>query len=67
LLAQLDRNIAVARYEFAIQTAFREVSDALGARDTYDDELAARKLLLLPIPKPMNLHSCASARDWTAI
>lgn len=33
-VAQTQRDLAVARYEKAIQTAFREVADALAGRDT---------------------------------
>jgi len=45
-LSHVEKNIAIARYELAIQTAFREVSDALSARGTYDDELAAQQSLV---------------------
>jgi multidrug efflux system outer membrane protein len=45
-LARVEKNIAIARYELAIQTAFREVSDALSARGTYDDELTAQEALV---------------------
>ncbi|MDB5821745.1 MAG: multidrug transporter, partial [Herminiimonas sp.] len=40
-VAVLQKDIGVAQYEKAIQTAFREVSDGLAARGTYDDQLAA--------------------------
>jgi outer membrane protein, multidrug efflux system len=43
--ANADRDIAVAQYERAIQVAFREVADALAARATLGDELAARQSL----------------------
>ncbi len=39
--ARAAREIAVAQYEKAIQTAFREVADALAARTTLADQLAA--------------------------
>jgi len=42
-VAEVDRNIAVARYEKAIQTAFREVADALAQRGTIDEQLAAQQ------------------------
>jgi len=45
-LAHIEKNIAVARYELTIQTAFREVSDALSARGTYVDELKAQGALV---------------------
>jgi len=43
--AEVDRDIAVAQYEKAIQTAFREVADALAQRGTIDDQLAAQQSL----------------------
>ncbi len=39
--AKIRKDIGIAQYEKAIQTAFREVSDGLAARGTYDDQLAA--------------------------
>jgi outer membrane protein, multidrug efflux system len=44
-VAEVDRDIAVAQYEQAIQTAFREVADALAQRGTIDDQIAAQKSL----------------------
>ncbi len=41
----MDRDIAVALYEKAIQTAFREVADALAQRGTIDDQIAALQSL----------------------
>lgn len=40
--AKVGRDIAVAQYERAIQTAFREVSDALAGRATLGDQLRAQ-------------------------
>ncbi len=40
-LSEAQRDAAVAAYEQAIQTAFREVSDALARRGTIGDQLAA--------------------------
>jgi multidrug efflux system outer membrane protein len=37
----VEKDIGVAQYEKAIQSAFREVADGLAARGTYDDQLAA--------------------------
>ncbi|MES1158694.1 MAG: efflux transporter outer membrane subunit [Terricaulis silvestris] len=45
-LANANRDIAVAQYEHAIQSAFREVADALAVRGTIKDELSARENLL---------------------
>jgi multidrug efflux system outer membrane protein len=44
-VAEVDRDIAVAQYEKAIQTAFREVADTLAQRGTIDDQLAAQQSL----------------------
>jgi multidrug efflux system outer membrane protein len=40
-VAKLEKQAAVAQYEKAIQSAFREVADGLAARGTYDDQIAA--------------------------
>lgn len=40
--AQVGRDIAVAQYEKSIQTAFREVADALAGRATLQDQLNAQ-------------------------
>lgn len=44
--AEADQKIAVAKYEKAIQTAFREVSDALAQKGTVDDQMKAQKSFL---------------------
>ncbi len=44
-VAKVDRDIAVAQYEKAIQTAFREVADALAQRGTIDEQIAAQQSL----------------------
>jgi len=44
-VAEVDRDIAVARYEQTIQTAFREVADALARRGTIDGQLSAQQSL----------------------
>lgn len=41
--SQAQRDAAVAQYERAIQTAFREVSDALARRGTIDEQLRAQR------------------------
>ena len=42
-LTEAQRNAAVATYQKTIQTAFREVADALARRGTINDEIAARQ------------------------
>lgn len=44
--AKASRDIAVATYEKTVQTAFREVSDALSVRQTVSDRLAAQERLV---------------------
>lgn len=45
-LAELRKSSAIAGYERAIQSAFREVADALAGQATYDDQIAARQRAL---------------------
>ncbi len=45
-VAETERDIAVARYEKAIQTAFREVADTLVQRANIGDRLAAQESLV---------------------
>ncbi len=42
-IAQVDREVAVAQYQRAVQTAFREVADALAGRATWDEQLRAQR------------------------
>ncbi|WP_305038624.1 efflux transporter outer membrane subunit [Erwinia sorbitola] len=43
-IAKLQKRIEIADYEKAIQTAFKEVGDALAGQETYQDEMKARQL-----------------------
>jgi outer membrane protein, multidrug efflux system len=45
-VTKVDKDIAVAQYEKAIQSAFREVADALAARGTLGDQMAAQQSLV---------------------
>ena len=42
-VARIEKERYVVRYEQAIQTAFREVADALVAVDTYEEQLSAQQ------------------------
>jgi multidrug efflux system outer membrane protein len=42
-VAKIDQRIGVANYEKAIQTAFREVADALAVRATIDTQISAQE------------------------
>ncbi len=44
-VSKVDREIFVAQYEKAIQSAFREVADALAQRGTIDDQFTAQQSL----------------------
>lgn len=56
---QYIQQIAIARYEKAIQTAFREVADELIARSTYSDQWDAQKKLVASYQQS---HDLAEAR-----
>ena len=45
-VAKADRDICLAQYEKAIQTAFREAADALAQRGTVGDQIAAQEALV---------------------
>jgi multidrug efflux system outer membrane protein len=44
--SKVDRDIYLARYEAAIQNAFREIADALARRGTIDDQLQGQRSLV---------------------
>jgi outer membrane protein, multidrug efflux system len=44
--SKVDREIVLAQYEKAIQSAFREVADALAQRETLGDQMAAQQSLV---------------------
>jgi len=45
-VSKADREIAVTQYELSIQTAFREVADALAVRGTVDRQISAQQSLV---------------------
>lgn len=45
-LSRIEKDINIAQYEKTLQTAFREVDDALSARQTLDEQLTAQRALL---------------------
>ncbi len=55
--AKISRRIEVANYEKAIQTAFREVSDALADNSTYAAEIIERTALIAAQQKRFELAS----------
>ncbi|MDC8759055.1 AdeC/AdeK/OprM family multidrug efflux complex outer membrane factor [Janthinobacterium fluminis] len=55
-IAKVERDIAVARYEKSIQSAFREVSDALAQRGTLGERLASQEALVEAASKSYRIH-----------
>lgn len=53
--ARAGRDIAVARYEQSIQTAFREVADALAGQSTFSEQLRAQRAVALAEQDRFNL------------
>ncbi|MEB3767589.1 AdeC/AdeK/OprM family multidrug efflux complex outer membrane factor [Acinetobacter sp. MD2] len=56
-ISKTDQQIALASYEKSIQTAFREVSDALAIRQNIGDRLAAQRRLVEATNKNYQLSS----------
>jgi multidrug efflux system outer membrane protein len=53
--ARAGRDIAVAQYERSIQTAFREVADALAGQSTYTEQLRAQRAVVQSETNRFNL------------
>ncbi|MCG2773239.1 MAG: TolC family protein [Desulfobacterales bacterium] len=53
----MDKEIAVAQYEKAIQAAFREVADALARRGTMGDQMKAQQSLVDATSKTYRLSN----------
>lgn len=45
-LAKVEKNVYVVQYQQAIETAFREVADALAGRGTLDSQIAAQQVVV---------------------
>jgi multidrug efflux system outer membrane protein len=54
-LDKIQKNADVAQYEKALQTAFREVDDALAARQTLNEQLTAQRAVLEDTTQSYNL------------
>ncbi|MBI1262159.1 MAG: AdeC/AdeK/OprM family multidrug efflux complex outer membrane factor [Rhizobiales bacterium] len=53
--AKAERDIYIAQYEKAVQSAFREVSDALAGRGTYNSQISAQEALVEATRKSYDL------------
>jgi multidrug efflux system outer membrane protein len=56
-VTKLEKEISVAQYEKAIQTAFREVADALAVRGTVDQQIAAQQSLVNAVTETYRLSN----------
>ena len=66
-IAKVSRDISVAQYEKAIQTAFREVSDALAQRQALGRQLEAQEALVQATAETTSdFRRLASTTGWTA-
>lgn len=54
-VTKIEKEISVAQYEKAIQTAFREVADALAVRGTVDRQVAAQQSLVEAVSETYRL------------
>lgn len=54
---KVEKEIALAQYEKAVQTAFREVADALAVRGTVDAQIAAQQSLVDATVETLRLSS----------
>jgi multidrug efflux system outer membrane protein len=54
---KVEKEIALAQYEKAIQTAFREVADALAVRGTVDQQLSAQQSLVTAVAETYRLSN----------
>ncbi|WP_437882549.1 AdeC/AdeK/OprM family multidrug efflux complex outer membrane factor [Pseudomonas sp. LRF_L74] len=61
---KVQKNLQVATYEKAIQTAFQEVSDGLAARTTYEEQLQAQRAL---VDTSQNYYNLADRRFRTGV
>lgn len=55
-IAKVNRDISVAQYEKSIQTAFREVADALAQSGTLDERMDAQQALVNAASKSFSIH-----------
>ena len=56
-VTKVEREISVAQYEKAIQTAFREVADSLAVRGTVDQQLSAQQSLVDAVAETYRLSN----------
>ncbi|MCX8037487.1 MAG: efflux transporter outer membrane subunit [Candidatus Sumerlaeia bacterium] len=60
--SKVERQIVLTQYEKAIQSAFREVADALALRGTVEDQLAAQQSLVDAVAETCRLANARYAK-----
>ena len=69
-VAEVDQQLALTAYDRAVQTAFKEVADALAERQTWGDRLAASHALVAANQQALALSSArfkAGADNYLAV
>ncbi len=61
-VSKVDKKLAIAQYEKAIQNAFREVADALAVRGTVDQQVSAQESLVHAVSETHRLANTRYAR-----
>jgi multidrug efflux system outer membrane protein len=61
-VTKAEKEISVAQYEKAIQTAFREVADTLAVRGTVDQQIAAQQSLVNAFAETYRLSKARYAK-----
>jgi outer membrane protein, multidrug efflux system len=56
-VTKVDKDISIAQYEKAIQSAFREVADALAVKGTVNQQIAAQQSLLNAVSETYRLSN----------
>jgi multidrug efflux system outer membrane protein len=56
-VTKVEKEMALAQYEKAIQTAFREVADALAVRGTVDEQVSAQQSLVDALERTYHLSN----------
>ncbi|MEA3368238.1 MAG: TolC family protein, partial [Planctomycetota bacterium] len=61
-VTEVEKQSAIAQYEKAIQTAFREVADALAVRGTVDQQISAQESLARAVAETYRLSGARYTR-----
>jgi len=64
--AEIERDIQIATYEQTVQTAFREVADALAERERLDERLRAQRAQVESYRKALELSSAKYEKGYSS-